>query len=83
MHMSIPIRPRSSFAPEALTRLVLLIEDVWNERKPTSSNTRHDQRLSRRREAFLTIVLLLIAGLAFVVMDKWIVPLSGSGHGLF
>jgi hypothetical protein len=63
----------------------------WNSALPVnpserelcgSREARHDQRASRRREAFLTIMLLLIAAVAFVIMDKWIVPLSRSGHGL-
>jgi hypothetical protein len=48
----------------------------------TKANPREDRRShSNRREALLTIVVLLIGAVAFVVMDQWIVPLSGVGHG--
>jgi hypothetical protein len=48
----------------------------------TKAGPREDRRPhSNRREALLTIVVLLIGAVAFVVLDEWIVPLSGVGHG--
>jgi hypothetical protein len=47
----------------------------------STTDTREEQRPHPRREAFLTIMLLMIGAIAFVVMDEWIIPLSGSGHG--
>jgi hypothetical protein len=69
----------------------LLVSTFHNERSRFSSprfstnvkaGPREDRRPhSNRREALLTIVVLLVGAVAFVILDKWIVPLSGVGHG--